>query len=415
MVNTKMRIPELLCPAGDLPRLKTAVDFGADAVYIAGEEFGMRTAAAKFSESDIAEGVDYAHAHGARVHITCNTVPHDEEMSRMPDFLRLLNSVGVDAVIASDIGTVSLIKKYAPDCEIHISVQSGVVNSVTASEFYNMGAKRVVLARELSLKEIKHIRDNTPKELEIEAFAHGAMCVSFSARCLLSSYMTGRDANRGDCAQPCRWSYSLMEEKRPGQYYDITETDKGTYILNANDMCMAPYLDKMVDAGIDSIKIEGRAKSDYYVAVTTNAYRGALNSLKNADGDWQLPEWVGEELNKISHRTYSTGFYLGTPENSQTYGSAGYIRDYFIAAVVTGYENGCVTAVLKNKFSRGANLDCLEAGSKPFFVPAHVIYDKNGNEIESAPSPMMTVKIPFEREIKTGSMLRLKSENTADA
>lgn len=407
----KIKIPELLCPAGDLSRLKTAVDFGADAVYIAGEEFGMRTVAAKFNKEDIIEGVKYAHSKGVRVHVTCNTVPHDDEMVRLPEFLSFLNSSGVDAVIASDIGTISLVKQYAPNCEIHVSVQSGIVNSITANEFYKMGAKRIVLARELSLEEIKHIRENTPKELEIEAFAHGAMCVSFSARCLLSSYMTGRDANRGDCAQPCRWSYSLMEEKRPGQYFDITETKKGTYILNANDMCMAPYLDKMADAGVDSIKIEGRAKSEYYVAVTANAYRGALDSLKNSDGDWKLPEWVSEELNKISHRTYSTGFYLGTPENAQTYENAGYIRDYNVAAVVTGYEDGLVTAVLKNKFSRGAVLDCLEAGYEPYNITVDTLYDKNGNEIDCAPSPMMIVKIPFSREIKSGSMLRMRAES----
>lgn len=406
----KIKIPELLCPAGDLSRLKTAVDFGADAVYIAGEEFGMRTAAAKFNKDDIIEGVIYAHSRGVRVHVTCNTVPHDDEMVRLPEFLSFLNNSGVDAIIASDIGTIALAKQYAPNCEIHVSVQSGIVNSVTANEFYKMGAKRIVLARELSLKEIKHIRDNTPRELEIEAFAHGAMCVSFSARCLLSSYMTGRDANRGDCAQPCRWSYSLMEEKRPGQYFDITETKKGTYILNANDMCMAPYLDKMVEAGVDSIKIEGRAKSEYYVAVTANAYRGALDSLKNSKGDWKLPEWVNEELNKISHRTYSTGFYLGTPENAQTYENAGYIRDYNVAAVVTGYEDGLVTAVLKNKFSRGAVLDCLEAGYEPYNIKAYTLYDKNGNEIDCAPSPMMIVKIPFSRKIKPGSMLRMRAE-----
>lgn len=405
----KIKIPELLCPAGDLARLKTAVDFGADAVYIAGEEFGMRTAAAKFDKESIIEGVRYAHNKGVRVHVTCNTVPHDDEMVRLPEFLKFLNSSGVDAIIASDIGTIALIKEYAPRCEIHISVQSGIVNSATACEFYKMGAKRVVLARELSLKEIKHIRENTPKELQIEAFAHGAMCVSFSARCLLSSYMTGRDANRGDCAQSCRWSYSLMEEKRPGQYYDITETKKGTYILNANDMCMAQYLDKMAAAGVDSIKIEGRAKSEYYVAVTANAYRGALDSLENSSGEWVLPEWVSEELNKISHRTYSTGFYLGTPQNAQTYENAGYIRDYNVAAVVTGYENGCITAILKNKFLRGTVLDCLEAGSRPFNVSTDVLLDKNGDEIESANSPMMAVKIPFEREVKVGSMLRMKA------
>lgn len=405
----KIKIPELLCPAGDLARLKTAVDFGADAVYIAGEEFGMRTAAAKFDKEAIIEGVRYAHNKGVRVHVTCNTVPHDDEMVRLPEFLKFLNSSGVDAIIASDIGTIALIKEYAPRCEIHISVQSGIVNSATACEFYKMGAKRVVLARELSLEEIKHIRENTPKELQIEAFAHGAMCVSFSARCLLSSYMTGRDANRGDCAQSCRWSYSLMEEKRPGQYYDITETKKGTYILNANDMCMAQYLDKMAAAGVDSIKIEGRAKSEYYVAVTANAYRGALDSLENSSGEWVLPEWVSEELNKISHRTYSTGFYLGTPQNAQTYENAGYIRDYNVAAVVTGYENGCITAILKNKFLRGTVLDCLEAGNRPFNVSTDVLLDKNGDEIESANSPMMTVKIPFEREVKVGSMLRMKA------
>lgn len=405
----KNKIPELLCPAGDLSRLKTAVDFGADAVYIAGEKFGMRTAAAKFTKEDIISGVEYAHGKGVKVHVTCNTVPHDDEMARLPEFLAFLNSSGVDVVIASDIGTIALAKKYAPNCQIHISVQSGIVNSVTANEFYKMGAKRIVLARELSLKEIKHIRDNTPDDLEIEMFVHGAMCVSFSARCLLSSYMTGRDANRGDCAQPCRWSYSLMEEKRPGQYFDVTETNKGTYILNANDMCMAPYLDKIIEAGVDSIKIEGRAKSEYYVAVTANAYRGALDSIKPG-ADWEMPKWVGEELNKISHRTYSTGFYFGTPENAQTYESAGYIRDYNVAAVVTGYQNGCVTAVLKNKFYSGTVLDCLEAGSEPFEVKTDVIYDKDGNGIDSAPRPMMIVKIPFTREIRSGSMLRMKAD-----
>lgn len=401
-------IPELLCPAGDLSRLKCAVDFGADAVYLAGEEFGMRTAASNFNNEDLKAGVDYAHARGVKVHVACNTLPHEDEIARLPEFLEYVNSIGVDAVIASDIGTIGMVKKYAPGCELHISVQSGIVNSATANAFYEMGAKRVVLARELSLEEIAKIRANTPKELELEAFAHGAMCVSFSARCLLSSYMTGRDANRGDCAQPCRWSYSLMEEKRPGQYFDITETDKGTYILNANDMCMAQYLDKMRDAGVSSIKIEGRAKTEYYVAVTANAYRGALDSLKAAGDNWTLPEWVADELNKISHRTYSTGFYFGRPENAQTYENAGYVRDYSIAAVVDGYEDGCVLATLKNKFARGIKLDCLEAGSEPFIVETDNLMDKDNNIIEDAPRPMMTIKIPFPREIKAGSMLRMK-------
>ena len=402
------KIPELLCPAGDLTRLCAAVDYGADAVYLAGEEFGMRTAAANFGEEDLKKGIEYAHRHGVKVHIACNIIPHNEEIARLPDFLKTVNDLGADALIAADIGTIGLIKKYAPDTELHASVQSGICNYETANAFYNMGAKRVVLARELSLAEIAEIRAKTPQDLELEAFAHGAMCVSFSARCLLSSYMTGRDANRGDCAQPCRWSYSLMEEKRPGQYFDITETDKGTYILNANDLCMAEQLDKMAAAGVDSIKIEGRAKSHYYVAVTANAYRGALDSLKTADGDWKCPEWVTKELNKISHRTYSTGFYFGTPQNAQTYQNAGYIRDYSVAAIVEGYENGCITAVLKNKFLRGQEFDCLEPGKPPFTVSANTLFDGDGNEIEVAPHPMMKLKIPFDRPVKPGAMLRMK-------
>lgn len=410
MAINNSKIPELLCPAGDLTRLKAAVDYGADAVYLAGEEFGMRTAASNFGESDLYEGIKYAHSHGVKVHIACNTIPHNEEIPRLPAFLETVSAAGADAVIAADLGTIGMVKKYAPNCELHISVQSGICNYETANAFYNMGAKRVVLARELSLDEIAEIRAKTPSELEIEAFAHGAMCVSFSARCLLSSYMTGRDSNRGDCAQPCRWSYSLMEEKRPGQYFDVTETDKGTYILNANDLCMAPYLDKMRDAGIDSIKIEGRAKSHYYVAVTANAYRGALDSLKSSAGEWKLPNWVEAELNKISHRTYSAGFYFGRPENAQTYADAGYIRDYAVAATVDGYENGMITATLKNKFLKGQVFDCLEPLSEPFEVRADSLFDGDGMPIESAPHPMMTVKIPFPRPIKAGSMLRMKTE-----
>ena len=410
-MSTSIKVPELLCPAGDLLRLKTAVDFGADAVYIAGEEFGMRTASANFNNEDLKAGIDYAHKFGKKVHITCNTIPHNDEMKRLPEFLETINSLGADAIIAGDLGTINLVKKYAPRCELHISVQSGIVNSNTANAFYDLGAKRVVLARELSLKEVEQIRKETPDDLEIECFAHGAMCVSFSARCLLSSYMTGRDANRGDCAQPCRWSYSLMEEKRPGQYFDITETNKGTYILNANDMCMAHHLDKMARAGVDSIKIEGRAKTEYYVAVTANAYRGALDSLKTNEGEWKLHLWVEEELNKMSHRTYSTGFYFGTPENAQTYENAGYIRDYAIAAIVDGYEDGFVLATLKNKFLRGQRLDCLEAGSVPFAVPTDILLDGKGEAIEMANRPMMRIKIPFDREIKVGSMLRMKVED----
>ncbi len=404
------KIPELLCPAGDLTRLYAAVDFGADAVYLAGKEFGMRTASSNFNEDDLKKGIEYAHEKGVKVHITCNTVPHNDEIARLPKFLTLINSLGADAVIAADLGTIAYVKKYAPNVELHASVQSGVCNYETANMLYDMGAKRVVLARELSLPEIAEIRVKTNKNLQIECFAHGAMCISYSGRCLLSSYMTGRDANRGDCAQPCRWSYSLMEEKRPGQFFDITETEKGTYILNANDMCMAPYLDKICEAGIDSIKIEGRAKSHYYVAVTTNAYRAALDSYKNCQGEWKLPVWIAEELDKISHRTYSTGFYFGKPENEQTYKSAGYQRDYSVAGVVDGYQDGMITVIMKNKFLVNQEFDCLEPGGKSFLFTATKLYNEQGEEITEAPHPMMKVKIPFNREVKAGSLLRMKTE-----
>ena len=405
-----IKIPELLAPAGDLVRLKAAVDFGADAVYLAGEEFGMRTAAANFSRDDLIEGIKYAHSNNVKVHITCNTVPHNAEMARMPEYLEFLNGIGVDAIIASDLGTMELIKKYAPNVQLHVSVQSGIVNYNSANAFYNLGAKRVVLARELSLDEIAEIRANISPELEIEAFAHGAMCVSFSARCLLSSYMTGRDANRGDCAQPCRWSYALVEEKRPGQYFPVEETKQGTYILNANDLCMAPYLNKMISAGVDSIKLEGRAKSHYYTAAVTNVYRMALDSIDISDlHNWTLPQSAADELNKISHRVYSTGFYLGVPENSQTYESAGYVRDYTVAAIVTGYENGCIVCEMKNKFALGVEFDCLEPRSTPFSFTVETMFDEKGESIDVAPHPTMLVKIPFEREVKAGALLRMKN------
>ena len=403
------KIPELLCPAGDFSRLKAAVDFGADAVYLAGEEFGMRTAASNFGEEQLQEGIAYAHRHGVKVHVACNTIPHNEELPRLPAFLTRLNELGVDAVIASDFGTIEAVKTYCPRCELHISVQSGVCNYAAATAFYHLGAKRVVLARELSLKEIAEIRAKTPKELELEVFVHGAMCVSFSARCLLSGYMTGRDANRGDCTQPCRWRYSLVEETRPGEYYDLTEAENGTYLLNANDLCMAEHLDQIAACGVDSIKIEGRAKSHYYTAVTANAYRGGLDSLKGVqEGAWHLPEWVKEELDKISHRTYSTGFYFGTPHNAQTYENGGYIRDYAVAATVDGYENGCIVATLKNKILKGQELDCLEPKKRPFPVIADPLLDGDGTPLTAACHAMMKIKIPFERPVAPGALLRMK-------
>ncbi len=400
--------PELLCPAGDITRLKCAVQFGADAVYFAGTEFGMRAGAENFNPEQMAEGIEYAHSRGVRAHITVNTLMHPDEMTALPDFVAVARDAGADAFIVTDLGAMKIVREVAPNCEIHASVQMGVVNAETACVLHEMGAKRIVVARELTLDEIAKIRANTPKSLELEAFAHGAVCMSYSGRCLLSMYMTGRDANRGDCAQPCRWSYSLVEQKREGEFYDISETDKGSYILNANDMCMAEHISDMVNAGISSFKIEGRAKSHYYVAVTTNAYRGAIDAyLKNPEAP--VPAWVMEELNKISHRTYSTGFYYGRTPNMQTYENGGYIRDYAVVAVVEGYENGFIIARLKNKFFRGTELDCLEPENAPFMVATDELYNESGEAIESAPHPMQIIKIPFEREIKVGSLLRMKA------
>lgn len=406
-INTQQL--ELLCPAGDLTRLQAAVDFGADAVYLAGEQFGMRTAAGNFNADHLKKGVEYAHARGVKVHVACNTLPHNDEIAQLPAFLEQIADIGVDAVIASDIGVMQLVKKYAPKQQLHISVQSGVVNYQAASAFYDLGAQRVVLARELSLEEIAGIRAKTPAGLELEAFVHGAMCVSFSARCLLSAYMTGRDANRGDCTQPCRWSYSLMEQTRPGEYYDITETDKGTYILNANDLCMAEHIAKLAEAGIRSLKIEGRAKSHYYTAVTANAYRGAIDAYY-ADPTAAVPGWVMEELNKISHRTYSNGFYFGRPQNAQTYPSSGYVRDYSVAGIVQSCRDGRLLVEVKNKFYKGTEMDCLPPRERPFLFTVDELYDDGGEPIESAPHPARIVQIPCNRIVPSGTLLRMQQK-----
>ena len=408
-INKNAKKLELLCPSGDIERLHGAVDFGADAVYLAGEEFGMRTASTNFGEEDLRRGTKYAHDNGVKVYVTCNTLPHNDEIPRLPAFLEQLADIGVDGIIASDIGTIGLVKKYCPKQELHISVQSGIVNYETARAFYDMGASRIVAARELSLDEIAEIRAKTPDKLQIEAFVHGAMCISFSARCLLSAYMTGRDANRGDCAQSCRWSYSLVEQNREGQFYDITETDKGTYILNANDLCMAEHIKKLADAGVYSLKIEGRAKSYYYTAVTANAYRGAVDAYYN-DPDGALPQWVTDELSKISHRNYSTGFYFGRPENAQTYKTAGYVRDYSVAAIADGYENGMITATLKNKFLKGTALDVLSPKKEPFIIGSAQIFDENGEELDAAVHPMMKIKIPSDTPVPQGALLRMKQD-----
>ena len=400
---------ELLSPVGDMERLNAAVQFGADAVYLAGKEFGMRTAPSNFTEEELRRAVSFAHGNGVRVYLTCNTVPHNDELSRLPTFLEMAQDAGVDAFIMTDFGAMALAKRYAPNVELHISTQAGIANYAAANAFYELGAKRVVLARELSLEEIAEIRRKTPSDLELEVFVHGAMCVSFSGRCLLSSYLTHRDANRGDCAQPCRWQYALMESTRPGQYLPIEEDQNGSYILNSRDLCMIEHIPELLEAGVTSLKIEGRAKSAYYVAVTANAYRHAIDEYW-ANPQGKVSPWIVEELDKISHREYSTGFFLGG-EPGQVYGNGGYVREYDVIAVCEDFQNGIARLSQRNRFFRGDVADVLEAGVKPFEVRLDEIYDQDGQPLESAPHPMMPVLFKTDRPLAKGAILRKKRES----
>lgn len=400
---------EILSPAGDLERLKAAVDYGADAVYLAGKEFGMRASPLNFNDDDLIKAIKYSHDRNAKVYLTCNTLPRNDEIKRLPAFIEKVKDFGVDAFIVADIGVFNLVKKYAKDVDIHISTQMGIVNYETARAFYEMGAKRVVLARELPFEDIFEIREKTDKNLEIEAFVHGSMCVSFSGRCLLSNYLTKRDANRGDCAQPCRWKYNLVEENREGKYFPIEEDSKGTYILNSRDLCMIDHIDKILKSGITSLKIEGRAKSSYYVAVTTNAYKMALLDYYKMGKNWKLNPLLKEELEKISHREYNTGFYF-KDEPGQVYENGGYIRKYDVVAVCDGYneENKMIEISQKNKFLKGDVLDILQPGEMPFNLEVKEIFDEWGNKVDQAPHAMQKLFIPCSKAIKVGSFFRRK-------
>lgn len=414
MKDMNLNKAEILSPAGDMERLIAAVDFGADAVYLAGKEFGMRTSPSNFDNETLKKAVLYAHKNGVKVYLTCNTLPRNDEIKRIPDFLSASQDAGVDAFIISDIGVMNLALKYAPNTDIHISTQAGVVNYSSASTFYEMGAKRVVLARELSLEEIAFIRTHTPSKLEIEAFVHGSMCVSFSGRCLISSYLTGRDANRGDCAQPCRWKYNIVEENRAGQFFPIMEDDKGTYLFNSRDLCMIEHIPELIKAGVTSLKIEGRAKSAYYVAVTTNAYKHALNDYYKMGDNWKLASWIKEELNKISHRDYNTGFFFGN-DPGQVHENGGYIRNYEVVAVCDDYENGFAEVSQRNRFYVGDTLDVLEPFGEPFDITVTNMYDEWKNKIDVAPHAMQKLLIPTSRPISKSALFRKKIINKREA
>ena len=394
--------PELLSPAGDGERLRYAVCYGADAVYCGLQDFGMRSACANFDPAQLEEGCIYAHARGKRVYLTLNTLPTNEEMDRLPAAIRDAVAAGVDAFIVTDLGVLAAVKKYAPDTEIHLSTQAGITNYASARAAYEMGAKRVVLARELSMDEIREIRRRTSPELELETFCHGAMCVSYSGRCLLSNYMTGRDSNRGACAQPCRYRYALMEEKRPGEYFPVFEDEKGTYIMNSRDMCMIDHLDDLMDAGVDCLKIEGRAKSAYYAAIVTGAYRHVIDDV--AQGRPADPVWR-DEVEHVSHRHYSTGFFYGPP--GQYYESSRYIRDWQICAVVTGCTpEGLATLSLRNKFRTGDTVEVVGPDTRPFSLTVPEMTDADGLPLFEPKTPQMTFTMPLPRPVPPMSFIR---------
>lgn len=400
---------ELLAPAGDMERLKMAVLYGADAVYLAGTSFGMRSFAGNFTPEELPQAVKYAHDHGVKVHATVNTMPRGDEVPKLPAYLEQLNEAGVDALILADLGAFMLAEKYAPNCQRHISTQQSIANSVCARAWYDLGASRVVLARELSLEEICRIRHETPKELEIETFGHGAMCVSYSGRCLLSNYMTGRDSNRGACAQPCRYQYALMEEKRPGEYFPVFEDEQGTYILNSRDMCMIDHLDDLIRAGVDCIKIEGRAKSAYYAAIITGAYRHCIDAVQAGlpiDTVWR------DEVDHVSHRIYSTGFYYGLP--GQYTESSRYIRQWQVCAIVLDCdESGMATLSLRNKFRAGDALELVGPDLRPVPMEAPIMKDEEGTDLDEPRTPQMLFRMQLPCRVPAFSMVRRAVELSA--
>ena len=392
--------PELLAPAGDMERLRMAVLYGADAVYLAGTDFGMRAFAGNFSPEGLAEAVAFAHAHGVRVHCTVNTMPRNDEMDRLPAHLELLEDAWVTLLTLADLGAFRLAERYAPHVRRHVSTQAGVTNYETARAWHEAGAGRVILARELSLEEIRTIRDKTPPSLELEAFVHGAMCVSYSGRCLLSNYMTGRDSSRGACAQPCRYRYALMEEKRPGEFFPIEEDGRGAYILNSRDMCMIDHLEDLLF--LDSLKIEGRAKSAYYAAVVTAAYRHGLDAA--AAGEALDPVWR-DEVERVSHRPYSTGFFYGQP--GQYHDDARYVREWQVAAVVTDCGgDGDAVLSLRNKFRTGDEVELVGPGVRPFAMTVPEMTDADGLPLFEPRTPQSVFHMRLPRQVPPWTIVR---------
>ena len=404
--------PELLSPAGNFEKLKAAVLYGADAVYLAGNAFGMRAAADNFTNEEIIEAASYAHKRGVKVYVTVNTMPRTNEYEALEEYIKFLATSGVDALIVSDLGVLSLIKRVASDMEIHVSTQASSVSLPDVLAWRDLGAKRVVLARELTMKEVAEICKGKPDDTDIECFIHGAMCVSYSGRCLLSNFYTGRDSNRGACAQPCRWNYrtlEIYEEKRPEQPLPLYEDKDGTFIMSSRDMCMIEHIPELVEAGITSFKIEGRMKSAYYTAVVTNAYRMAIDAYLANPAEYKFnPSWL-DELCSVSHRDYATGYWFDLPsEAAQVCENMGYIREkaYIATAVAYDAESGMATFVQRNKVSSGDRVELISPGKIGRGFVAEQIYNENGEPVESAPHPAMLFKVRVPFEVKEGDIMR---------
>ena len=402
-----MKKPELLAPAGNMEKLKMALLYGADAVYLGGKAFGLRAFGGNFTNEELQEAVDFAHKLGKKIYVTVNIFPHNRDIAKLPAYLTFLNEIKVDAILVADLGVFTLAKEYAPDVELHISTQANNTNWAAVNAWGELGASRVVLAREMSLEEIKEIREKCSVELEM--FVHGAMCISYSGRCLMSNYLTGRDANRGSCAQPCRWNYALVEEKRPGQYFPVLEDERGTYIFNSKDMCLLPYLPDVIASGVDSLKIEGRMKSVHYAASVVKAYREAIDCYFAAPDQFEIKkEWV-EELDKVSHRAYTTGFYYGRPtEKDQIYGTSSYTQTSDFVGLVLDYDKktGFATVEQRNNMKVGQEIEIFQPHLAGYRQILQEMYNDEGEAIQVAPHPQQIVKIRMDKPVEPYGILR---------
>ncbi len=402
-----MKKPELLAPAGNMEKLKMALLYGADAVYLGGKAFGLRAFGGNFTNEELQEAVDFAHKLGKKIYVTVNIFPHNSDIAKLPAYLTFLNEIKVDAILVADLGVFTLAKEYAPDVELHISTQANNTNWAAVNAWAELGASRVVLAREMSLAEVKEMREKCSVELEM--FVHGAMCISYSGRCLMSTYLTGRDANRGSCAQPCRWNYALVEEKRPGQYFPVLEDERGTYIFNSKDMCLLPYLPDVIASGVDSLKIEGRMKSVHYAASVVKAYREAIDSYFAAPEQFEVKkEWV-EELDKVSHRAYTTGFYYGRPtEKDQIYGTSSYTQTSDFVGLVLDYDEktGFATVEQRNNMKVGQEIEVFQPHLAGYRQILQEMYNDEGEAIQVAPHPQQIVKIRMDRPVEPYGILR---------